>query len=193
MKTATRYNGFEVGYDIPAAPGMAETDVQTPCLIVDLDALDRNIARMQKFADDMGVRLRVHGKMHKSADIAQMQLDGGACGICCQKVSEAEAFAHAGIRDILISNEVCDPVKIGRLARLPRLGARIIVCVDDMGNIADLSAAAQRHGTTLEVLVEVDCGADRCGVAPGQPVVELAKAIAAAPGLVFSGIQAYQG
>ena len=193
MKTATRYNGFEVGYDIPAAPGMAETDVQTPCLIVDLDALDRNITRMQKFADDMGVRLRVHGKMHKSADIAQMQLDGGACGICCQKVSEAEAFAHAGIRDILISNEVCDPVKIGRLARLPRLGARIIVCVDDMGNIADLSAAAQRHGTNLEVLVEVDCGADRCGVAPGQPVVELAKAIAAAPGLVFSGIQAYQG
>lgn len=192
MKAPTRYNGFEVGYDIPAIPGMAEADIQTPCLVVDLDALERNIARMQKFADDMGVRLRVHGKMHKSADIAQMQLDAGACGICCQKVSEAEAFVRAGIKDILISNQVCDLAKIDRLARLPQLGARIIVCVDDMGNIADLSAAAQWHGTTLEVLVEVDCGADRCGIAPGQPVVELAKAIAA-PGLVFSGIQAYQG
>lgn len=193
MKAPTRYNGFEVGYDIPAAPGMAEADIQTPCLIVDLDALDRNIARMQKSADAMGVRLRIHGKMHKSADIAQMQLDAGACGICCQKVSEAEAFVRAGIKDILISNEVCDLAKIDRLARLPQLGARIIVCVDDMGNIENLSAATQRHGTTLEVLVEIDCGADRCGVAPNQQAIELAKAITAAPGLVFSGIQAYQG
>jgi 3-hydroxy-D-aspartate aldolase len=193
MTAPLRYNGFEVGYDIPAAPGMAEADIQTPCLLVDLEALERNIAHMQKFADDMSVRLRVHGKMHKSADIAQMQIEAGACGICCQKVSEAEAFARAGIKDILISNQVCDPAKIDRLARLPKLGARIIVCVDDMDNVANLSAAAQRHGTTIEVLVEVECGAARCGVAPGQPVVDPAKAIQAAPGLVFSGIQAYQG
>lgn len=193
MEAPARYDGLEVGYDIPAAPGMAEADVQTPCLIVDLAALERNIARMQKFADDMGVRLRVHGKMHKSADIARMQLDAGACGICCQKVSEAEAFVRAGIEDILVSNEVCDPVKIDRLARLSASGARIIVCVDDIGNVADLSAAAQRHGTTLELLVEVECGAGRCGVAAGRPVVDLAKAVAAAPGLVFAGIQAYQG
>ncbi len=189
---AITFNGLEVGYDIPAAPGMAEAEVQTPCLIVDLDALDRNIAKMQGLANQMGVRLRVHGKMHKSADIALMQIAAGACGICCQKVSEAEAFARAGVKDVLVSNQVRDPAKIDRLARLPRL-ARTIVCVDDPANVADLSAAAQRHGTTLECLVEIDCGAGRCGVNSTAAVVALAKAIAAAPGLTFSGIQAYQG
>lgn len=189
---AQTFNGLEVGYDIPAAPGMAEAEIQTPCLVVDLDALDRNIAKMQGFANQMGVRLRVHGKMHKSADIALMQIAAGACGICCQKVSEAEAFARAGVKDVLVSNQVRDPAKIDRLARLPKL-CRTIVCVDDPTNVADLSAAAQRHGSTIECLVEIDCGAGRCGVNSTEAVVEIAKAIAAAPGLTFSGIQAYQG
>lgn len=193
MDAAIIHNGFEVGYDIPAAPGMREADIQTPCLVVDLDALERNITAMQGFADAMGVRLRVHGKMHKSADIALMQIAAGACGICCQKVSEAEAFVRAGIKDVLVSNEVRDAAKIDRLARLPHLGARVIVCVDDVANIAELSNAAQRHGSRIEVLAEIDCGAGRCGVAPGQLVVDLGVAIAAAPGLRFAGIQAYQG
>lgn len=191
MNTMT-FNGLEVGYDIPAAPGMTEAEVQTPCLIVDLDALDRNIAKMQRLANQMGVRLRVHGKMHKSADIALMQIAAGACGICCQKVSEAEAFARAGVKDILVSNEVRDPAKIDRLARLAHR-ARTIVCVDDLANVADLSAAAARHGVTIECLVEIDCGAGRCGVNSTPAVLEIARAIAAAPGLTFSGIQAYQG
>jgi 3-hydroxy-D-aspartate aldolase len=189
---AQTFNGLEVGYDIPAAPGMAEAEVQTPCLIVDLDALDRNIAKMQTAANRMGVRLRVHGKMHKSADIALLQIAAGACGICCQKVSEAEAFARAGVKDVLVSNQVRDAAKIDRLARLPKL-ARTIVCVDDLANVADLSAAAKRHGTVIECLVEIDCGAGRCGVNSTAAVVEIARAIAAAPGLTFSGIQAYQG
>ncbi|MDE3238855.1 MAG: DSD1 family PLP-dependent enzyme [Paracoccaceae bacterium] len=191
MNTMT-FNGLEVGYDIPAAPGMTEAEAQTPCLIVDLDALDRNIAKMQGLANQMGVRLRVHGKMHKSADIALMQIAAGACGICCQKVSEAEAFARAGVKDILVSNEVRDPAKIDRLARLAHR-ARTIVCVDDLANVADLSAAAARHGVTIECLVEIDCGAGRCGVNSTPAVLEIARAIAAAPGLTFSGIQAYQG
>lgn len=185
------YN-LEVGYNVPAAVGMPESEIQTPCLVIDLDALDRNIDRMQLFADEMGVRLRVHGKMHKSADIALLQIKRGACGICCQKVSEAEAFVRAGIRDVLISNQVRDKAKIERLTRLTRL-ARMIVCVDDLDNVADLSAAAERAGATLEVLVEIDCGAGRCGVRSGASVLELAKAIEAAPALVFAGIQAYQG
>ncbi|MDP4033328.1 MAG: DSD1 family PLP-dependent enzyme [Pseudorhodobacter sp.] len=193
MDAAIIYNGFEVGYDIPAAPGMTEADIQTPCLVVDLDALERNITAMQGFADAMGVRLRVHGKMHKSVDIALMQIAAGACGICCQKVSEAEAFVRAGVKDVLVSNEVRDAAKIDRLARLPQLGARVIVCVDDGANIAELSDAARRHGSRIEVLIEIDCGAGRCGVAPGQPVVDLGLAVAAAPGLRFAGIQAYQG
>ncbi|MEJ2026878.1 MAG: DSD1 family PLP-dependent enzyme [Limibacillus sp.] len=192
MNAPLKFEGHEVGYDIPAAPGMDEADIQTPCLMIDLDAMERNIARMQGFVDEMGVRLRVHGKMHKSADIALKQIEAGAVGICCQKVSEAESFARAGVKDVLVSNQVRDPAKIDRLARLTKL-ARTICCLDDEANIAELSAAAQAHDTTIEVLVEIDCGAGRCGVAYGEPVVELAKKIEAAPGLKFSGIQAYQG
>ncbi|MFT5217919.1 MAG: 3-hydroxy-D-aspartate aldolase [Planctomycetota bacterium] len=185
---------FEVGYNIPAAVGMNEQDIQTPCLVLDLDALERNISKMGKFAQDMGVRHRVHGKMHKSVDVALLQEKlGGSCGVCCQKVSEAEAFVRGGIKDILVSNQVRDPAKIDRLARLPLLGARTICCVDDIDNIADLSAAAVKHGTTIECLVEIDCGAGRCGVTESQAVVDIAVAIDAANGLKFSGIQAYQG
>ncbi len=185
---------LEVGYDIPAAIGMDEADIQTPCLVLDLDALERNITKMGDFARQMGLRHRVHGKMHKSVDVAMLQERlGGSCGVCCQKVSEAEAFARGGIKDILVSNQVRDLAKIDRLARIPKLGARTIVCVDDIANVADLSAAAQKHGTTIECLVELDCGAGRCGVTTTPEVVAIAKAIDAAPGLTFSGIQAYHG
>ena len=186
--------GFEVGFDIPAAIGMAESEIQTPCLILDLDALERNIAKMGDYARAHGMRHRSHGKMHKSVDVQLLQQElGGAVGVCCQKVSEAEVFARGGIKDILVSNEVRDPAKIDRLARLPEYGARIIVCVDDLANVAELSAAARRRGTTLDCFVEIDCGAGRCGVTTTPAVIEIAAAIEAAPGLRFAGIQAYQG
>lgn len=194
MNAKTDFAGFEVGYDIPALPGMAEADIQTPCLILDLDALERNIRKMGDYAKAHGMRHRSHGKMHKSVDVQKLQQElGGAAGVCCQKVSEAEVFARGGIKDILVSNQVRDPAKIDRLARLPKLGTRIIVCVDDVANVADLSAAAQRHGTQLEVFIEIDCGAGRCGVTTAAAVVQIAKAVDAAPGLKFTGIQAYQG
>jgi 3-hydroxy-D-aspartate aldolase len=190
----TKVNDLEVGYDVPALPGMNEADIQTPCLIIDLDALERNITKMGQFAKEMGVRHRVHGKMHKSVDIAFLQEKlGDSCGVCCQKVSEAEVFARGGIKDVLVSNQVREPAKIDRLARLPKLGARTLVCVDDLENVAELAAAVNKHDTQIECLVEIDCGAGRCGVSEGQPVVDIAKAIAATPGLTFSGIQAYQG
>ncbi|MGB0499361.1 MAG: DSD1 family PLP-dependent enzyme [Rubricella sp.] len=173
---------------------MAEAEVQTPALLLDLDALERNIRRMGDWARSHGVRLRPHGKMHKSVDVARLQIAmGGACGICCQKLSEAEAFARAGIDDILITNQIRDPLKIDRLARLPHLGARTIVCVDDLANVAELSAAAAHHGTEIECLVEIDGGAGRCGVATVPAIVALARAIADGPGLRFSGLQAYHG
>ena len=194
MNVMTNIEKLEVGYNVPAAVGMDEADIQTPCLVVDLDALEKNIKTMRDLCHDMGVRHRVHGKMHKSADIALLQIaQGDAVGICCQKVSEAESFARAGVKDILVSNQVRDPAKIDRLARLPNMTDRTIVCVDDIDNVADLSAAAQKHGTNIDCLVEIDCGAGRCGVQYGQPVVDIAKAIIAADGLTFSGIQAYQG
>jgi len=194
MNAHTDFAGLEVGYDVPALPGMDEADIQTPCLILDLDALERNIKKMGDYAKAHGMRHRAHGKMHKSVDVLKLQEDlGGAIGVCCQKVSEAEVFVRGGIKDVLVSNQVRDPAKIDRLARLPKLGSRIIVCVDDVANVADLSAAAQKHGTTLECFVEIDCGAGRCGVKTTPEVVAIAQAIAAAPGLKFTGIQAYQG
>ena len=194
MNTQIKYEDFEVGYDIPAAVGMDESEIQTPCLVLDLDALERNIRKMGQIAAEMGVRHRIHGKMHKSVDVAKLQEKlGGSCGVCCQKVSEAEAFIRGGIKDILVSNQVRDPIKIDRLARLPKLGARTICCVDDIGNVAELSTAASKHGTTIECLVEIDCGAGRCGVTTTAEVVDIAKAVDAAAGLKFSGIQAYQG
>jgi len=194
MNAPVKLDGLEVGYDIPALPGMNAADVQTPCLVLDLDALERNIKKMGDFARSHGMRHRVHGKMHKSVDVALLQERlGGSCGVCCQKVSEAEVFARGGIKDVLVSNQVTQPEKIDRLARIPKLGARAICCVDDLANVANLSAGAVKHGTQIECLVEIDCGAGRCGVTTTPAVVELAKAIDAAEGLKFAGIQAYQG
>ena len=194
MGGETALDGLELGYDIPARPGMPEAEIQTPCLVVDLDALERNILRMKEICADMGVRHRVHAKTHRSADIARLQIEtGGAVGVCCQKVAEAEALAREGIKDILVTNQVRDPAKIERLAALPKLGTRVLVCIDDPVNVGELSKACTLAGTGLEALVEIDCGAGRCGVPAGQPAVDLARKIADAPGLSFAGLQAYQG
>jgi 3-hydroxy-D-aspartate aldolase len=194
MNAPVTFDQLEVGYDVPALPGMDAAEIQTPCLVLDLDALERNIRKMGDYARAHNMRHRVHGKMHKSVDVAKLQMRlGGAVGVCCQKVSEAEVFVRGGIKDVLVSNQVRDPQKIDRLARLPKLGAKIIVCVDDLDNVAELSQAAQCHGTTLECFVEIDCGAGRCGVTTAEAVVEIAQAIDAAEGLRFTGIQAYQG
>ena len=194
MNAPVNLDNLEVGFDVPALPGMDEADIQTPCLVLDLDALERNIKKMGDYAKAHGMRHRAHGKMHKSVDVLKLQQElGAACGVCCQKVSEAEVFARGGIKDVMVSNQVTEPAKIDRLARMPKLGARVLVCVDDPENVAALSEAAQRHGTELEALVEIDCGAGRCGVSTTQDVVHIAKLIDAAPNLKFAGIQAYQG
>ena len=190
----SNYDNFEVGFNIPAFVGMDELDVQTPCLVLDLDALERNIIKMRDLARSMGVRHRIHGKMHKSVDVALLQERlGGSCGVACQKVSEAEAFVRGGIQDVLVSNEVRDHVKIDRLARLPKLGARVICCVDDLLNVSELSIAARKYGTQIECLVEIDCGAGRCGVQTSAAALEIATEIETAKGLKFAGIQAYHG
>lgn len=194
MNRQADFRNFEVGFDVPAEVGMDEADIQTPCLVLDLDALESNVRKMGDFAKSHGIRHRVHGKMHKSVDVAKLQEQlGGSCGVCCQKVSEAEVFARGGITDVLVSNQVRDPAKIDRLAQIPKLGARTICCVDDIENVAELSAGATKHGVEIECIVEIDCGAGRCGVTSSESVVEIAKAIQSADGLKFSGLQAYQG
>src|SRR4051812_39866924 len=120
----------------PAAVGMMLAEVDTPALLIDLDAFERNLQRMGDFIRGSGVRLRPHSKTHKSPDIAARQMALGAVGVCCQKVSEAEIMVAGGIGDVLISNEVVGARKLERLAALARR-ARIGVCVDDAENVAE--------------------------------------------------------
>jgi D-serine deaminase-like pyridoxal phosphate-dependent protein len=171
---------------------MGLDDIDTPALLVDLDAFERNLGRMAEAAKAAGVRLRPHAKTHKSPVIARRQVALGAVGVCCQKVSEAEILVDSGVDDVLVSNQVAGARKLERLAALARR-ARVGVCVDDAGNARDVSAAAVRFGAALDVLVEIDVGAGRCGVAPGEDAVALAAEVAALPGLRFAGLQAYQG
>jgi D-threonine aldolase len=176
----------------PATPGIALEAVDTPALIIDLDPFERNLARLTESIAGRNVRLRAHAKTHKCAEIARRQIAAGAVGVCCQKVSEAEALVAGGVADVLISNEIVGERKLARLAALARQ-ARIGVCVDDASNLRALAAAARRAGAGLDVYVEVDVGAHRCGVAPGEPARALARQIVESPGLRFAGLQAYQG
>ncbi len=175
---------------IPAHVGDRIEAIETPALIVDVDAFERNLERMA--GATKGTRLRPHAKAHKCVAIAKSQLARGAVGICCQKTDEAAVFVGAGIRDVLVTNEVVVPAKIARLAELAR-AAHVGVLVDAQPCLAALSKAALRSAATIDVYVEVDVGAHRCGVAPGTPAVELARAAAGAPGLRFRGLHAYQG
>jgi D-serine deaminase-like pyridoxal phosphate-dependent protein len=176
----------------PAQVGMAVEEVDTPALLIELEPFERNLARMAEAAAAAGVRLRPHAKTHKCPIIALRQMALGAVGVCCQKVSEAEALVAGGVRDILLSNEVVGQRKLERLAALAR-EARIAVCVDHADNIAELDQAAGRLAADLHVLVEVDVGAHRCGVSPGEPVLALARRIESSKRLHFAGLQAYQG
>lgn len=176
----------------PAQPGMREEEIDTPALLIDLDAFEANLDRMAALLAPTGVKLRAHAKTHKSPVIAKLQMARGAVGQCVQKVAEAEVLAWGGIPDILVSNEVVGGAKLARLCALARI-AKVAVCVDDASQVAMLEAAAGDAGIRLPVLVEIDVGAARCGVAPGPDAVALAQRIAASKHLVFGGLQAYQG
>ncbi|WP_458093696.1 DSD1 family PLP-dependent enzyme [Roseomonas sp. WA12] len=176
----------------PAEPGMREEEVDTPALLIDLDAFEANLDAMAARLAGTGARLRAHAKTHKSAVVAQQQMRRGAIGQCVQKVAEAEALAWGGIPDILVSNEVVDPRKLRRLAALGGI-ARVMVCADDAAGVDIIAAVAEAAGRRMEVLVEIDVGGGRCGVAPGPEAVALAERIAASPHLIFGGLQAYHG
>jgi 3-hydroxy-D-aspartate aldolase len=176
----------------PADVGMPLAEVDTPALLIDLDAFERNLGRMAQMIARTPAKLRPHAKTHKSPIIGLKQMRLGAVGVCCQKVSEAEAMVRGGVTNVLVSNEVAGRRKLDRLAALAR-EADIAVCTDNLANVAEIAAAAGRFGVRLPVLVEIDVGGKRCGVAPGAPAVELARAIAASPDLRFAGLQAYHG
>lgn len=167
-------------------------DVDTPALVLNLPLLKQNIDKMAAFARQAGVALRPHAKTHKCPQIAALQVQAGAIGVTCQKLGEAEVMAAAGIRGILISSEVVGSLKIRRLMELA-WQADIMVAVDDVRNVAELSAAALDEGVTLRVLVEVNVGMMRCGVLPGEPALALAESVRRADGLEFKGLMGYEG
>jgi D-serine deaminase-like pyridoxal phosphate-dependent protein len=176
----------------PAEPGMREDEVDTPALLIDLDAFEHNLDTMAALLAPTGTKLRAHAKTHKSPVVALHQMRRGAVGNCTQKVSEAEALAWGGVPDIVVSNQAIAPRKLARLAALSRI-AKVAVCADDERGVAAIEAAAEAARLRMTVLVEIDVGAGRCGVEPGPPAVALAQRIAASPHLIFGGLQAYHG
>lgn len=174
----------------PARVGDPVDTIDTPALVIDLDAMERNIERMAESARSHGVRLRPHAKMHKSATIAALQRRAGAVGVCVQKLGEAEVLAGLGVDDIFISNEVVAPAKLRRLAALATR-IRLAVAVDSTLGIDRLAAALREAGSSVDVFVEIDVGQGRCGVAPAAAGA-LAKQVVS-HGLHFAGLQAYHG
>lgn len=176
----------------PARVGMHVSEVDTPALLLDLDAFERNLDRLDATLAGRNVRLRPHAKSHKTPQLALRQIARGAVGVCCQKVSEAEAMVAGGVQNVLVANEVVGHAKLARLAALAKR-ATIGVCVDDPGNLGELESAAREAGSRPDVYVEIDVGANRCGVAPGDPALAMARAIASARNVRFAGIHAYHG
>ncbi len=171
---------------------MRAEQLETPALVVDMDALEENNRAMRRLLEGTGIALRPHYKSHKCPYLARLQIREGAKGITCAKLGEAEDLVLEGIEDILIANQIVDPAKIARLAVLAKR-CRLAVCVDDTDNVRALSSAAEAVGAILHCLVEYDVGMRRCGARTNEAFLALAKAVEAAPGLQFEGIQAYAG
>ena len=172
--------------------GISKQELDTPALLIDLDVFEANIRTMADFFKTVDAELRPHAKTHKTPTIAHKQLEAGAIGITCAKLGEAEAMVHAGIRDVLIANQVVGHQKIARLINLAK-NSEIMVAVDDADNVDQLSAAAGAKGATLRVLIEVSTGMGRCGTMPGEPTLALARHILKSNGLKFEGLMGYEG
>lgn len=171
---------------------MKRSGLSTPALILDVNIFKANAEKMNALLAGTTLRLRPHYKSHKCAAIAKWQIANGAIGMTCAKLSEAEDLCDAGVEDILIANQIVDPVKIRRLADLAG-NCRLTVCVDDAENITAISRAAAACGNTVHCLVEYDIGMERCGVTTEEEVAALSRHICNCPNLVFDGIQAYAG
>lgn len=171
----------------------SRADLNTPALILDIDALDRNIARMAGLAAARGVALRPHAKTHKSVDIARRQIAAGAVGVCCAKIGEAEALAGGGIAGLLITSPVAAPHAIERLAALATRAEGMMATVDHPEVAARIDAALAAARARLDVIIDIDPGIARTGVASAAAAVALAQAIATLPNLDYRGVQFYCG
>lgn len=183
-RTLPQLQPFELGCSID--------ELDTPSLCLDLDILEDNIRSMANICRSAGVAWRPHSKGHKTPEIARRQIDAGAIGVTCAKLGEAEVMAAGGVEDILIANQVVGPRKMQRLVDLCR-SARPIIAVDHPIQLEAMSAAADAGGVTVRVLIEVDIGLERAGVAPGEATVRLARQVVELPALVLEGIMGYEG
>lgn len=171
----------------------SRADLNTPVLILDVDVLDRNIHRMAALVAGHRVALRPHAKTHKSVDIARRQIATGAVGVCCAKIGEAEVLAEGGVTGILITSPVAAPAAIERLAKLAATAEGLMAVVDHPGVAGRIDAALAAAGARLDVVIDIDPGIARTGVASAEAAVALAKAIAASPNLAYRGVQFYCG
>ncbi len=172
--------------------GLPLDEIDTPTLMLDRAASDRNLERMATFFQNRPAKLRPHFKNHKCVTLARRQLARGAIGMTCAKLGEAEVLVDHGITDVLIANQVVGRPKTARLARLATR-ARIAVAVDHIDQALEISSATAAAGSLVRVLIEVDIGMGRCGVAPGEPALDLARRMVDLPGIEFAGLQAYEG
>ena len=172
--------------------GLKKTALDTPFLWVDLDLLEGNITYLAEYFEAAGVNWRPHVKGIKIPAIAHQAIASGAIGVTCAKLGEAEVMAAAGIQDTLIANQIAGPIKIARLVNLRRR-ADVKVAVDNQANVAELGEAARAKGVELGIVVEVDAGMHRAGVAPGQPTLELSRTVHQTPGLRYLGLMGWEG
>ncbi len=175
------------------ALGVSKWDLDTPALVVDLDALEANVATMQRTVTRNGIASRPHAKTHKCPAIARMQLDTGSVGICVAKVSEAQALFDHGVEKLLMTTSNVTPLKIRRAMNLRKWCRDFIQATDTAANARDLSEAARAAGVVADVVVDVDPGGHRTGVTPGAPALELARLIDRLPGLRLRGLLCYDG
>jgi len=183
--------GSDVNQGSTYQKGMPIFDVDTPSIIVDLDVAEKNIKNMQDFANSQNVSMRPHSKTNKSPYWAKKQIAQGAIGICCAKLGEAEQMAAAGIKEILIPNQIVGKSKIQRLVDINKI-SKVIIAVENEQNLNDLSTAFEDASQILSVIIEVNVGMDRCGVEIDE-IVDFAKLINSKNGLKFEGIMGYEG
>ena len=172
--------------------GQSVADLDTPTLLLDRGASDRNLAKMAAFFQDRPAKLRPHFKNHKCVTLAKRQLAAGAVGMTCAKLAEAEILVEQGIKNVLVANQVVGPWKLARLARVAQK-AQITVAVDHIEQAAAISRAAAAVGSTVNLLIEVDIGMGRCGVPAESAALDLARRLTDLPGVRFAGLQAYEG
>ena len=167
-------------------------NIQTPALIVDENVFLQNSINMSKILSGKTLKLRPHFKSHKCAEIARFQVENGAIGLTCAKLSEAIDLVDSGVENVLIANQIVEKSKIATLAHLANC-ANLTVCVDDIQNVKDLENACELMSSTLNVLIEYEIGMERCGVSSKEEVLNLARFISSCKHLKFKGVQAYAG